>query len=922
MLVPHALPPSARGLYDPRHEHDACGVGFVVHAKGHRSHAIVRHALRVLMNLEHRGACGCEANTGDGAGILIQMPDRFFRKEAARLQMPLPAEGSYGAGLVFLPKDADARSRVTATIERIVREEGQQLLGWRDVPTNDSELGPRAVAAEPIFKQLFIGRIAASADSVADGDAFERKLYVIRKRIEHEVDALGLSSEAQQSFYVVGLSSRTLIYKGMLTASQIAPLFLDLSDETVESALALVHQRFSTNTFPSWPLAHPYRYIAHNGEINTLRGNINWMKAREALLQSDVLGDELKKVLPIIREGGSDTATFDNVLEFLVMAGRPLAHAVLMMIPEPWQNHESISPERRAFYEYHSSLMEPWDGPASIAFTDGRVIGAVLDRNGLRPSRYYVTKDDLVVLASEVGVLDIPPEDVIVKERLHPGKMFLVDTEQGRIISDDEIKDQLAREHPYAEWLKQNLIPIEAVPAAPYLPEPDHETVLRRQQAFGYTREDVKQLLEPMARAGEEPVGSMGTDTPLAVLSDKPRLLYDYFKQLFAQVTNPPLDAIREELITSMESTVGPERNLLRPEPESCRQISIRYPIVDNSQLAKLRHIRLKGFSAVTLPMLFRAADGAAGLERALDELNAQASHAVDSGYTILILSDRGVSEEFAPIPSLLATAGVHHHLVRQGARTRCALVVESGDAREVHHVALLMGYGAGAVNPYLAFESLEDMLRQRLLEGISHDKAVINYIRALNKGILKVMSKMGISTLQSYCGAQIFEAIGLESKFVDRYFTHTASRIGGVGLEVVASEVLKRHTHAFPMRSPAPPDLEPGGEYQWRRDGEFHLFNPDTVFKLQHATRSGQYRVYKEYTTLVNDQSRQLGTLRGPAGLQADAAGGCSGRGRTGRVDRQAVRHGGDVVRIDQPRGTRDARHRDEPDGRSVQLR
>ena len=812
------------------------------------------------MNLEHRGACGCEANTGDGAGILIQMPDRFFRKEAARLQMALPAEGSYGAGLVFLPKDADARARVTTTIERVVGAEGQQLLGWRDVPTNDSALGPRAVAAEPIFKQLFVGR----ADAVSDRDAFERKLYVIRKRIEYEVDALGLSPEAQQSFYIVGLSSRTLIYKGMLTASQIAPLFLDLADETVESALALVHQRFSTNTFPSWPLAHPYRYIAHNGEINTLRGNINWMKAREALLQSDVLGDDLKKVLPIIREGGSDTATFDNVLEFLVMAGRPLAHAVLMMIPEPWQNHESITPERRAFYEYHSSLMEPWDGPASIAFTDGRVIGAVLDRNGLRPSRYYVTKDDLVVLASEVGVLEIPPDDVIVKERLHPGKMFLVDTEQGRIISDDEIKDQLAREHPYAEWLKQNLIPIEAVPAAPYLPEPDHETVLRRQQAFGYTREDVRQLLEPMARAGEEPVGSMGTDTPLAVLSDKPRLLYDYFKQLFAQVTNPPLDAIREELITSMESTVGPERNLLRPEPESCRQISIRYPIIDNSQLAKLRHIRLKGFSAVTLPMLFRATDGAAGLERALDELNAQASHAVNSGYTILILSDRGVSEEFAPIPSLLATAGVHHHLVRQGARTRCALVVESGDAREVHHVALLMGYGAGAVNPYLAFESLEDMLRQRLLEGISHDKAVINYIRALNKGILKVMSKMGISTLQSYCGAQIFEAIGLESKFVDRYFTHTASRIGGVGLEVVASEVLKRHTHAFPMRSPAPPDLEAGGEYQWRRDGEFHLFNPDTVFKLQHATRSGQYGVYKEYTTLVNDQSRQLGTLRG----------------------------------------------------------
>jgi glutamate synthase (ferredoxin) len=858
--VAHSLTPSARGLYDPRHEHDACGVGFVVHAKGRRSHAIVRHALQVLINLEHRGASGCEANTGDGAGILIQIPDRFFRREADRLRIDLPPERSYGAGLVFLPRDAESRRLVEAAIARIVSEEGQALLGWRDVPTDDSSLGARAVAAEPVFRQLFVGR----APSVETDDRFERKLYVIRKRIEHAVDALGLSPEALQSSYVVSLSSRTLIYKGMLTAAQIAPLFLDLADEAVESALALVHQRFSTNTFPSWPLAHPYRYVAHNGEINTLRGNINWMKAREALLRSEVLGDDRQKILPIIREGGSDTATFDNVLEFLVMAGRTLPHALLMMIPEPWQNHESITPERRAFYEYHSSLMEPWDGPASIAFTDGRMIGAVLDRNGLRPSRYYVTKDDLVILASEVGVLDIPPGDVIVKERLHPGRMFLVDTEQGRIISDDEIKDQLAREHPYADWLKQHLIPIEAVPAAPYLPEPDHETVLRRQHAFGYTREDVKQLLEPMARTGEEPTGSMGTDTPLAVLSDRPRLLYDYFKQLFAQVTNPPLDAIREELITSMESTIGPERNLLEPEPESCRQISVRYPIIDNSQLAKLRHIRLQGFSAMTLPMLFRAADGAAGLAHALEELNTQATEAVKAGYTILILSDRGVGQELAPIPSLLATAGVHHHLVRQGARTRCALVVESGDAREVHHVALLIGYGAGAVNPYLAFESLDDMIRHRLLEGISHDAAVINYIRALNKGVLKVMSKMGISTLQSYCGAQIFEAIGLESPFVDRYFTHTASRIGGVGLDVVAREVLERHAHGFPTRTPAPAELEAGGEYQWRRDGEFHLFNPDTVFKLQHATRSGQYRIFKEYTTLVNDQSRKLGTLRG----------------------------------------------------------
>ncbi|MEO7271725.1 MAG: glutamate synthase large subunit, partial [Vicinamibacterales bacterium] len=858
--MPTSQTPSAHGLYDPRHEHDACGVGLVVHAKGRRSHAIVRQALQVLINLEHRGACGCEANTGDGAGILIQMPDRFFRTEATRLGIALPPAGAYGAGLVFLPKAAEARRTIEETIARIVAEEGQTVLGWRDVPTDDRELGPRAVAAEPVFKQLFVGR----AGSVADDQGFERKLYVIRKRIENAVDQLTLDAESRSAFYIVSLSCRTLIYKGMLTASQIAPLFLDLADASVESALALVHQRFSTNTFPSWPLAHPYRYVAHNGEINTLRGNINWMKAREALLRSDLLGDDLKKVLPIIREGGSDTATFDNVLEFLVMSGRSLPHAVMMMIPEPWQNHESLSPERRAFYEYHSSLMEPWDGPAAIAFTDGIVIGAVLDRNGLRPARYYVTKDDLVVLASEVGVLDIPAEDIVVKERLHPGRMFLVDTAQGRIISDDEVKDQLARERPYGEWLQQHLIPIESVPPAPYLPEPDHETVLRRQQAFGYTREDIRQILEPMARAGEEPTGSMGTDTPLAVLSDRPRLLYDYFKQLFAQVTNPPLDAIREELITSMESTIGPERNLLKPEPESCRQISVRYPIIDNSQLAKLRHIRLKGFSAVTLPMLFRAVDGAAGLEHALEDLNTQAAQAVAAGYTILILSDRGVSDELAPIPSLLATAGVHHHLVRQGARTRCALVVESGDAREVHHVALLIGYGAGSVNPYLAFESLEDMLRHRLLEGITHDQAVINYIRGLNKGILKVMSKMGISTLQSYCGAQIFEAIGLESSFVERYFTHTASRIGGIGLPAVASEVLQRHARAFPSRMPAPVDLDPGGEYQWRRDGEYHLFNPDTVFKLQHATRSGQYRVFKDYTTLVNDQSRKFGTLRG----------------------------------------------------------
>jgi glutamate synthase (ferredoxin) len=868
----------AQGLYDPRHEHDACGVGFVVHIKGQKTHSIVSQALRLLVNLLHRGACGCEANTGDGAGILMQMPDRFLRKEAARVGITLPPERGYGAGLVFLPRDPVVRERVETLFEEIVIDEGQLVLGWREVPTDDRELGPSAVAVEPVFKQIFIGRApGAPAPGVSiESDAqFERKLYVIRKRIEHAIDAADLPLEEKRFFFVVSLSSNTLIYKGMLTADQIGAMFPDLTDPTMESALALVHQRFSTNTFPSWPLAHPYRFVAHNGEINTLRGNINWMKAREALLRSDVLGHELDRILPIIREGGSDTAIFDNVLELLVMAGRSLPHAVLMMIPEPWQNHEGMSPARRAFYEYHSSLMEPWDGPASIAFTDGTVIGAVLDRNGLRPSRYYVTKDDLVIMASEVGVLDIPAENILVKERLHPGRIFLVDTAQGRIIADDEIKEQLAREFPYAEWLEEHLIAIEDVPDAPFLPPPDHQTVLRRQQAFGYTQEDVSLLLAHMAKAGEEALGSMGTDTPLAALSERPRLLYDYFKQLFAQVTNPPLDAIREELVTSMESTIGPERNLLLPEPESCRQINVRYPIIDNDQLAKLRHIQdhthLDGFRSVTLPMTYDPRDGGAALERAMERLQTQASAAVRAGNTILILSDRGVTEKCAPIPSLLATAGVHHHLVREGTRTRCALLLESGDAREVHHVALLIGYGAGAVNPYLAFETLDDMIAQGVVEGVTREKATLNYIKALNKGILKVMSKMGISTLQSYCGAQIFEAIGLEPSFVDRYFTWTASRIGGVGIEVIASEVKQRHERAFPKRLPAVADLESGGEYRWRRDGELHLFNPETVQKLQHATRTGQYSVYRDFTRVVNDQSRALGTLRGLLDFRSD---------------------------------------------------
>jgi glutamate synthase (NADPH/NADH) large chain len=847
------------GLYDPRHEHDACGVGFVVHIKGRRSHAIVQQALQVLMNLRHRGACGCEANTGDGAGILLQVPDRFFRQV---LPFSLPAEGEYGVGLVFLPREAEHRDLVQRLLERIVGEEGQALLGWRDVPTDDRSLGPSAVAVEPVIRQIFIAREPAL--SGADARVrFERKLYVIRKRFEHASDVLPMPDTAKQCSYVVSLSCNTLIYKGMLTADQLAPMFPDLSDPALESALALVHQRFSTNTFPSWPLAHPYRLVAHNGEINTLTGNINWMRAREGLLQSEVLGDDLQKVLPVIREGGSDTATFDNVLEFLVMTGRSLPHAILMMIPEPWAGHESMSPALRAFYEYHSSLMEPWDGPASIAFTDGTMIGAVLDRNGLRPSRYYVTKDDLVIMASEVGVLDLPPEDILIKERLHPGRIFLVDTARGRIVQDEEIKRELAGAQPYAEWLA-HLVDIEDLPAAPHLPPPSHETVRRRQQLFGYTDEDLRVLLSPMAAGGEEPLGSMGTDTALAALSDRPRLLYDYFTQLFAQVTNPPLDAIREELVTSMASTIGPEGNLLDPRPESCRQITITHPVIDNDQLAKLRYVYEPGFRSITLPMMFDPRKDGPGLTAALDDLARRASDVIDAGYTILILSDRAADRERAPIPSLLATAGVHHHLVRLGKRTRCALVVESGDAREVHHCALLLGYGAGAVNPYLAFETLDDMIRQRLLAGVTHAQAVANYIHALNKGILKVMSKMGISTLQSYCGAQVFEAVGLDRAFVDRYFTRTSSRIGGVGAAVIAEEAVRRHRKAFATRATDSDDLDCGGEYQWRREGEYHLFNPDTVFKLQHATRSGQYSVFKEYTRLVDDQNRRLATLRG----------------------------------------------------------
>ncbi|HEX7043233.1 MAG TPA: glutamate synthase large subunit [Burkholderiales bacterium] len=847
----------SEGLYDPSREHDACGVGFVVDIKGRKSHAIVTHALTILKNLEHRGACGCEENTGDGAGILIQLPHAFFR-ERAGLPFELPPPGQYGAGLVFLPREPAEARQCEALVERIAREEGQVFLGWRDVPTDDSALGPTARAAEPAFRQVFIGR----GPQVPDEAAFERKLYVIRKRVERAVAESSLTQKGL--FYVSSLSCRTLVYKGMLTPSQLPAMYPDLTDERMESALALVHSRFSTNTFPSWPLAHPYRYIAHNGEINTLRGNINWMRAREALCSSPLFGEDLQKLFPIVTEGASDSATFDNVLELLHMAGRELPHAVLMMIPEAWSGHESMDPERKAFYEYHGCLMEPWDGPASIAFTDGTVIGAVLDRNGLRPSRYYVTKDGLVVMASEVGVLDIPPENVLIKERLHPGRIFLVDTREGRIIDDAELKKRYTSAHPYKQWLEENMLPLARLPAPPRVPEPDHATVFTRQQVFGYTHEDLRILLAPMAQKGEEPIGSMGNDAALAVLSNRPRLLYDYFKQLFAQVTNPPLDAIREQLVTQIETPIGPEGNLLDPGPESCRLLKLDTPILRLDELEKIRALDQHGFRTTTLPMLFPAGSSGAGLAQALEELCRKASAAIAEGYSFIILSDRGVDARHMPIPALLATAAVHHHLVREGTRVRVGLVVESGEPREVHHMAMLLGYGAGAICPYLAFETLDDMIEQGMLTGVDRAQAVKNYVKALNKGVIKVISKMGISTIQSYRGAQIFEAVGLDQTLVDRYFTWTASRIGGIDIDVIAQETALRHGRAYPERPAGVPDLDWGGHYQWRRDGEVHMLNPDTVAKLQHATRANSYALFKEFSRACDDGNRQLATLRG----------------------------------------------------------
>jgi len=767
--------PKKQGLYDPQFEHDACGVGFVANIKGKQSHDIVQQALTVLMNLDHRGAVGCEPNTGDGAGILLQMPDLFLRKACAPLGIRLPEPGEYGVAMLFTSPKATERNSARHVLERILKEEQVQIIGWRDVPTDNSSLGETAKAGEPMVRQLFLQPL----DTNLDEDAFSRKLYLVNQRAIHEIRDI----DVDPYWYVASISTRTIIYKGMLMPVQVDQYYPDLRDPDMVSALALVHSRFSTNTFPSWERAHPYHFMAHNGEINTLRGNVNWMYARQSMFNSELFGDDIKKALPIINTNGSDSAMFDNCLELLVMAGRSLPHAVMMMVPEPWENHETMDKEKRAFYEYHACLMEPWDGPAAISFTDGRIIGAVLDRNGLRPCRYYITDDDRVIMASEAGVLPVEPQRVIQKGRLQPGRMFLIDTVQGRIVPDEEIKKELSSAKPYGDWVKTNQLLLKDLPEAPK-PQPfDQASLLQCQQAFGYTYEDQRVILGPSARDGAQPLGSMGTDTPLAVLSNQPQLLYNYFKQLFAQVTNPPIDPIREEIVTSTVTRIGSESNLLKASPGSARIIRLEHPILTNEEFEKLRHIDQPGFKTTTLSLLFKAEDGVEGMERAMESLCNAAVRFIEAGTTVLFLSDRGVNEEYAALPALLAVAGLHHHLIRTATRTHVSLVLESGEPREVHHFATLLGYGCTAINPYLAFESIDDLIAQGMLPGVDHKTAVKNYIKATVKGVVKTMAKMGISTVPSYRGAQIFEAVGLHQSLIDKYFTWTPSRIGGTDL-------------------------------------------------------------------------------------------------------------------------------------------
>jgi glutamate synthase (NADPH/NADH) large chain len=838
--------PKAQGLYNPANEHDACGVAMVATLNKVATHEIVEKALTALRNLEHRGASGAEPDSGDGAGILIRVPDAFYQ---AVTDFDLPHANAYATGIAFIAQGVELRQEIV----KIADEEGLVILGWRELPINSSSLGKTALSVMPRFEQLFI-----AGKNKEEGIVLDRLAFALRKRAEHGLE-----------LYFPSLSSQTIVYKGMLTTGQLEEFFPDLSDKRVISPLALVHSRFSTNTFPSWPLAHPYRFIAHNGEINTVKGNRNWMRARESLLASELIPGNLDRLFPIVEMSGSDSASFDEVLELLYLGGRSLPHSVLMMIPEAWENHTSMSQKRRDFYAFHASLMEPWDGPACVTFTDGHQVGAVLDRNGLRPSRFWVTDDGLVVLASEVGVLDIPAEKVVRKGRLQPGKMFLVDIEAGRIIEDDEIKDQLADAAPYGKWLHDGIVKLNDLPAREHIIYP-HSSVVRRQRAFGYTEEDLRILITPMAKNGMEPLGSMGSDSPIAALSEKPRLIFDYFSQLFAQVTNPPLDAIREELVTSLGGSIGPEHNLLDPGSESCRQISLAFPVIDNDELAKIIHVNVDGeypeLEAYVVRGLFPVNGDGNALRVRLDEIKKEVSVAITNGAHLIILSDRDGDAEDAPIPSLLLTSAVHHHLIREKTRTKVGLVVEAGDVREVHHVALLIGYGAAAVNPYLAMESAEDLVLQGVITGTTPEKAVRNLIKSLGKGVLKVMSKMGISTIASYTGAQVFEAIGLSQEVVDEFFVGTTSRLGGVSLDIIAQETIARHHIAYPPGGeiPGTKRLPIGGEYQWRRDGEPHLFNPETVFTLQHSTRNKRYDIFKRYTSSVNEQSKELMTLRG----------------------------------------------------------
>ncbi len=853
--------PGKQGLYHPEQEHDACGVGFIAHIKGHKSHAIIAQGLQLLTNLTHRGATGADPLTGDGAGILMQLPDALLRREFHRLGVALPPEGKYGIGMLFLPRQSLARSAIERTLSDIIEAEGLTLLGWRDVPTRNGSLSAGVKAAEPVVRQLAVAGPAATADI----NALERKLFVLRKRMEHAVRALDVEGSA--TFYVPSLSSRTIVYKGMLLAHQVGEYYLDLLDPETVSALALVHQRFSTNTFPTWDLAHPFRMIAHNGEINTVRGNVNWMAARRHSMSSHLLGDDLAKLWPLIAEGQSDSACFDNALELLVAGGYSLAHAMMLLIPEAWGKNELMDEKRRAFYEYHAALMEPWDGPAAVAFTDGRQIGATLDRNGLRPARYLITDDDLVVMASEMGVLDIPENKIIKKWRLQPGKMFLIDTEAGRIIDDAEIKEQLASFRPYREWLDQTQARLENLPAAGIQAPKPADALLDRQQAFGYTQEDLKFIMAPMAITGQEATGSMGNDTPLAVLSNRAKPLYAYFKQLFAQVTNPPIDPIREELVMSLVSFIGPRPNLLGLDTtEPHRRLEVKQPILSAEDMEKVRCIdncTAGSFHSITLSMCYAAKDGAAGMGGALATLCQGAEKSIRDGHNILVLSDRDMDSARVAIPALLATSAVHHHLIRAGLRTRAGLVVETGSAREVHHFAMLAGYGAEAIHPYLAFETLANM-REFFPADLSVPEAIKRFIKAVDKGLHKVMSKMGISTYQSYCGAQIFEAIGLNTPFVDKYFTGTPSNVEGIGLNEIAEEAVRWHREAYSDIPVYRGALDAGGEYAYRVRGEAHMWTPDTIAKLQHATRANNFSTYKEYAALINQQSASLMTLRG----------------------------------------------------------